>query len=93
MLRASSSADNTAAAQSAKALIGVNMTTFLSQQGVDPSLILLFNALQSASKRVASKIARASIEGILGEVSAGVTVASVDRDAQKKLDVVAVSMY
>uniref|UniRef100_A0A7S3QQ82 fructose-bisphosphatase n=1 Tax=Dunaliella tertiolecta TaxID=3047 RepID=A0A7S3QQ82_DUNTE len=66
---------------------GVTMNQFLTWSGAPAQMILLMQALQTATKIIASKVASAGVEGLGDKLGAGAD--SGDRDAQKKLDVVA----
>jgi fructose-1,6-bisphosphatase len=55
----------------------------------DPSLALLFQSLSLAVKQIASKVARAGLEGLFGVAE---QQGGGSGDTQKKLDVVAVSI-
>ncbi len=63
------------------------LSQFLVASGTPTQLILVFQAIQAASKIIAAKVARAGLEDLGAVVSSG---GDGDRDAQKALDVVAV---
>eukprot|EP00195_Chlamydomonas_chlamydogama_P014589 CAMPEP_0202895650 /NCGR_PEP_ID=MMETSP1392-20130828/4793_1 /ASSEMBLY_ACC=CAM_ASM_000868 /TAXON_ID=225041 /ORGANISM="Chlamydomonas chlamydogama, Strain SAG 11-48b" /LENGTH=332 /DNA_ID=CAMNT_0049580717 /DNA_START=316 /DNA_END=1314 /DNA_ORIENTATION=- len=65
------------------------MTQFLAQSKAPPQMLLLMNAMQTATKIIASKIARAGIDDLYGMVESSAGSSDSNRDAQKKLDVVA----
>lgn len=67
------------------------MTEALTGSGTDPDLVLLFVALQRATKVIAARVARAAIDQLTGLADHGTVGGAGDK--QKKLDVVSVSQY